>query len=202
LETLDANVTLIPGSTLVRDLKKNAAGSVKAYRYWVGLTPDCPLGDISCEVSFPKTNDDLLARAGESRTQRIARVGAITLVDFTRLRRIQEKLPRLVIRQKSANSSGLGAFAPGRPTDSVVPKFNGELVEIPTEAEVQECRDTNAPTREYIYREGDEPAAKYMFMVLCEDQTRGQQGYEAPETMDKTGIVWPEPATVDELIGS
>lgn len=195
------NVTHIPGSTLVGDLRRNTVGSAKAYRYWVGLTKECPLGDISCGVSFPKTNEDLIQKEGESRTQRVSRVGAITQIDAARLHLIQEKLPRLVIRFRK--HLGSGSFTPGKPTgDAPVETRYGELVEIPTAAEVATARASNGPTNEYVYREGDRPAAEFMFMQLCADQESGEQGYRVPETVNKTGIVWPEPASIEELLGN
>lgn len=195
-----AEVTRIPGSAFVTDLRKNVLGTTKAYRYWVGLTPDCPLGDISCAgLSFPKTNDDLYNVQGEMRTQRSVKIGAITFIDAARLQLLKDRLPRLVIR---FGQPPVGSLNVGDQIANPQPRRAGSLHEIPTPAEVKERRDMKAPTLEYNYQQGDENAAKYMFMVLCPDQEAGKQGDKIPQTLDQTGVIWPEPTTFDELLGS
>ncbi len=59
----------------------------------------------------------------------------------------------------------------------------GHLITIP---------QGNAGHRRYVAREWDEPAARYMYAVLCQDQENPLRGSGFPQPISETGIAWPE----------
>jgi len=198
--------TNIGGSELTANIaeRSNSAGTSRRYRYWVGVSPSCPVESIDLAgVNFPKVNANLVAdpmRTG--RKKRVPVIGAIVYLDEGKIRKMREKLPRTILRFTSdvgdhdepGTGENIGDVA-RRPR-------RGQLITIPTDAEIEERRKKGKPTRAYSPNlERDVPASRFMFAVLCEDQENGERREEYPDPLEVTGLQWPdELAAVEDIL--
>lgn len=198
--------TKIDGSQLVPDLNKasrNAGGVLQSYKYWVGVTPSCPVEHIDLAgINFPKVNENLVddpMRTGQRR--RVPVIGAIVFLTEDKIRKMRERLPRTVIRfydndQGERDEPGTGQNI----GDNHRRPRRGEPITIPSADEVEQRRKAGKPTRQYIPNPNDVPAARYMFAVLCADQVNGSRGDYYPETLETTGLEWPGELELNELM--
>jgi hypothetical protein len=188
--------THIDGSELVPNLgdHEHAHGIARSYKFWVGVTPSCPREYIDLAgINFPKVNENLVAdpmRTGNKR--RVPVIGSIVDLDERKIQKMREKLKRTVIRFLD---DGGQAEEPGTGQnvgDNHQRPRRGQIITIPTDAEVEERRRRGKPTQEYRPHPNDVPAARYMFAQLCDDQTKGSRGEYYPDTLETTGIWWPD----------
>lgn len=192
--------TKIAGSALVPS-KRSVTGRVRQYRYWVGVTPSCPVEAIDLAgINFPKVNENIVddpLRTGEKR--RVPVIGSIVFLTEDKIRRMRERLPRTVIRflddKGQRDEPGTGENV----GDNHVRPRRGQLITIPSAEEIQARRAANRPAREYVEHPNDVPAARFMFAVLCEDQERGSRGDYYPDVLENTGLEWPDEIE-DELL--
>lgn len=198
--------TKVAGSDLVADIKghSQAAGLERRYRYWIGITPSCPVNGIYLAgLNFPKVNEQIVpdpARTGQKRRRLVA--GAIVWITEHKIRLLRERLPRTVIRFSSdegvRDEPGTGENI----GDVAQRPRRGRVITIPSDAELEERRQRGKPA--HAYRpdsKRDVPAARFMFAQLCENQEHPEQGEFYPDPLELTGLEWPdELAELDRLL--
>jgi hypothetical protein len=194
--------TKISGSELVPDLDGHRAGAgvVVEYRYWVGVTPSCPVEHIDLAgINFPKVNENLVndpLRTGMKK--RVPVIGAIVFLTEDKIRRMRERLKRTVIRFIDSDSGAHDEPGTGQNVgDNHRRPRRGHVITIPTAEEIAQRRKTGKATRAYVPNANDVPAARFMFAQLCDDQERGSRGEVYPDCLETTGLAWPD--EIDEL---
>lgn len=185
----------ISGASLLPNFAKSGRGAIQhRYKYWVGVTPNCPVESIDCAgINFPKVNELIIPdpmKSGMSR--RVPVIGAIVELSEDKIRLLRERLPRIVVRiigdEGEKDEPGTGqniGDAHRRPR-------RGQLISIPTDEDIEFRRNNGKPTRAYVRHPNDVPAVHFMFIQLCADQQKGNRGEVYPETLETTGIEWPE----------
>lgn len=189
--------TKIAGASLVPDLDKSRkdGGVSRSYKYWVGVTPNCPVQYITMAgICFPKINENLVDDPmGGTIKRRIPVVGAIVTLNEVQMRRLLKKLPLTVVRFTDADSGTQEEPGTGKNIGDVHQQpRRGQLITIPTKDEIDQRIATNKATREYTPQPNDVPAARFMFAQLCGDQERGSRGDFYPETLETAGLEWPD----------
>jgi len=173
--------TKISGAALTPDLDSKDGGSLQEYVYWIGVIPSCPVEHIvSGGQNFPKAQELIVNDPSKpSGKARVPVFGGFARFTDQSMRTLLERLPRLVIRFKTEDT---GDGAPRK----------GHLIRIPTDEEVKHNQQAGRGTRHYRRHKFDEPASRYMFAVLCENQDQPERGSSYPDVLEKTGIMWPE----------
>lgn len=192
-----ADGTHIDGAALVPDLdnRREAAGVVSAYRYWVGVTASCPVEHIDCAgINFPKVNENIVDDPKQSgKKVRVPVIGSIVELTEEKVREMRERLPFMVIRYTDdpgeEEQPGTGKNVGKSPHR--YPR-RGQNIRIPTSAEMEDSKKRGRPTHAYIPRDNDVPAARFMFAVLCTDQENGNRSDVYPDTIETAGLSWPE----------
>lgn len=196
--------THIAGRDLVPDLAARgaSAGVMREYLYWVGVTPSCPREHIDCAgINFPKVNENLIDDPMRTnRKQRVPVIGAIVRLTEDKIRRMREKLPRLVIRflddkgqhEEPGTGQNIG--------DNFQRPRRGQIITIPTDEEVKAAQERGKATRQYVMQRQDVPAARFMFAQLCADQEKGSRGEIYPEPLEVTGLEWPDEIDSEALL--
>lgn len=191
-----------PGADLVPDFDKLGTVAVlRQYRYWVGVTPSCPVEGIDLAgINFPKVNEKLVddpLRTG--RRMRVPVIGAVVWLTEDKIKRMRERLHRTIIRflrddgeVEEPNTGKNVGDVHRRPR-------RGQLITIPTDAEVEARKKRGKATREYVPHKNDVPAARFMFACLCENQEQGSRGESYPDPLELTGLSWPEEINEEEV---
>ena len=189
--------TKIAGDALVAKIgDPDQPGVLREYRYWVGVYPTCPVELIHLAgIAFPKVSENLIddPMRGPVR-QRQGVIGSIVFLDERRIRLMLERLPRTVVRFTEDDKGAKDEPGTGMNMGDVHQRpRRGHIITIPRAEDIRLAKARGKPTHEYVPRQGDEPAAKYMFAVLCTDQERGNRGDTYPPSLAETGLEWPHP---------
>ena len=198
--------TKVEGRDLVADIESRsvASGVGQRYRYWVGVTPSCPVNGLDIAgLNFPKVNEQIVPdpnRTGQKKRRLVA--GSIVWVTEDKIRLLRERLPRTVIRftddkgthEEPGTGENIGDVAQ-RPR-------RGHVITIPTDEELADRRRKGKPAHAYIPDpKRDVPAARFMFAQLCPNQDQPEQGEYYPDPLELTGLEWPEElAELDKLL--
>ena len=188
--------THFDASDLVPDLEqqRDSLGVSRSYKYWVGVTPSCPHEHVDLAgINFPKVNENLVddpMRTGNKR--RVPVIGAIVDIDEHTILRMRDRLKRTVIRFLDDNGQSEEPGTGLNIGDNHKRPRRGQLITIPTAEETANRIARNKPARTYPPRAGDVPAARYMFAQICDDQQNGSRGEYYPETLETTGLSWPD----------
>lgn len=177
---------------LVPDLSRYTASATQECWYWLGAMPECPVEFVTLAGEcFPKLTEDIIRdRSGE--TQRIPRIGTLAKLSSQKLERIAERLSRTVIRFTEADEGEREEPGTGQNVGDLHRRpRKGFLITIPTNEEVKLREEKGLPVRLYEQRPGDQPAARYLFLHLCEDQTKGGRGESYPHPISVAGLEWP-----------
>ena len=198
--------TRVEGSELVADIEKHsvAAGVGKRYRYWIGVTPSCPVNGLDIAgLCFPKVNEQIVpdpGRTGQKKRRLVA--GAIVWVTEDKIRLLRERLPRTVIRftddKGTHNEPGTGENI----GDVAQRPRRGHVITIPTDEDLKSRQQGGKPAHAYNPDpKRDVPAARFMFAQLCANQAQPEQGEYDPDPLELTGLEWPEElAELDKLL--
>ena len=183
--------TKLAGSDFLPTPQQTA--TVSRYRYWVGVTPDCPVENLTIGgISWPKINERLIAdprRTGEKR--RLPVIGAIVWIDKQRMQVIKRDTPLTVMRLMLPSQSASRHME--TISDNVERPPSGHVITIPSPQDIEDAHREGRAINHYHHdAEKDVPAARYMFAQLCEDQENPQRGEYYPDTLEKTGFEWPE----------
>ena len=188
--------THIGGSDLVPDLDAHKAqiGVSRSYKYWVGVTPSCPREHIDLAgINFPKVNENLVSdpmRTGNKR--RVPVIGSIVELDQRKILKMRDRLRRTVIRflddAGQTEEPGTGQNV----GDNHVRPRRGQIITIPTDEDIEDRGRRGKPTNAYRPHPNDVPAARYMFAQICDDQDKGSRGEYYPDTLETTGLSWPD----------
>lgn len=188
--------THIGGSDLVPDLDKHKTqlGVARSYKYWVGVTPSCPRESVTLAgINFSKVNERLVQdpmRTGTKR--RVPVIGGIVDIDERRVQKMRDKLKRTVIRFLDDGGQTEEPGTGQNVGDNHVRPRRGQIITIPTEEDIKQRLERGKPTNAYRPHPNDVPAARYMFAQICEDQERGSRGEYYPDTLETTGLWWPD----------
>lgn len=181
----------IPGSSLVPDLEKHRAAVTESHWYWLGVTPDCPAKIVTLAgLSFPIINEDV-RRTPDGRTERIPRIGAVLQLTREHILRIRERLARTVVRFIEDKGTHVEPGSGQNLGDPIERPRKGYVITIPRDEDIKARRDAGFSIQPYVQMPGDEPAARYLFAVLCSNQERGSRGESYPDPLEKTGLEWP-----------
>ncbi len=199
-------LTNIAGSALAADIQKRSReqGRIVQYRYWVGITPTCPVETIHCAgIAFPKVTEQLVSdpmRTGQKK--RAPRIGALVWLTEQKIRLLRERLPRTVIRfldqQGQREEAGTGENI----GDVAVRPRRGHLITIPTPEAIADRERRGKAVRAYNPDpDRDVPAARFMFAQMCADQKNPVRGDYYPDPLEMSGLQWPEELTgLDDLL--
>lgn len=181
-----------PGADLVPDLSRSAPGVTREVFYWVGVFPACPVENLTVAgIAFPKVNEDLRPQPGTNELQRVPHIGGITSLTADKIDTLRERLPRLVLRFRDPNP-GDEPMAGSGLQDRQRRARRGQPIHIPTAAAIEAARKAGRTLPRYVASPNDEPAARYMFAVPCEDQEQPRPGGVYPPSLEETGLDWPE----------
>lgn len=197
---VDADVaTKIAGKDLVPDFSpKGSLGVLAEYSFWVGVMPSCPVEGIALAgIQFPKINENIIPATNRSgRTERVPVIGAIVQLTEVKIKMMCNRLPRLVIRFKNEpavrEEPGTGLNL----GDVHLQGRKGRIITIPTKEEVADRQKRGRATKHYTPDTRDEPAARYMFCVLCKNQDHPERGDTYPGSIEDLGLEWPD--TIEE----
>ena len=189
--------TKVGGASLVPDLSRQAANSgvSKEYRYWVGVTPDCPRESIDLAgINFPKVNARLTPDPMRTNVkQRVPVIGAIVFLTEDKIRKMLDVLPRTVIRFTDDAGQNEEPGTGKNIGDNHGRRRKGHVITIATEEDTQLRRKTGKSARTYTPDpKRDVPAARFMFAQICTDQVNGSRGEVYPDTLENSGLEWPD----------
>ncbi len=191
------------GSALVPDLDANRAVMRYTKWYWIGALPGSPVEAVTVAGQcFPKIEERIIKASAAADQVRYPVIGAIVPLTKTDIDRMREALPRTIMRFTSSGRQTSDQFGAGMPaidagTGNTVEQAIGRnrkgfLVTIPKAKDVEEMLKQGRAARTYEQREGDEPAARYLFAQLCPDQQNPSRGEVYPEPLELTDLDWPE----------
>jgi hypothetical protein len=189
-------LTRIAGGDLrpnIHELSKGA-GVLRAYRYWIGVTPSCPVQSITVAgLDFPKVNENLVKDPnGGDKMVRVPVIGAIVFIDEDRVRMLRDRLPLTVVRftedKGDRDEPGTGQNI----GDAHQQPRKGHVITIQGKEEVDQRRKDGTGFNPYVPHPDDVPAARFMFAHLCEDQENGSRSDYYPDVLEETGLEWPE----------
>lgn len=187
--------TSVSGNKLVPTLSKHKPGVAQEHFYWIGITPDCPVEYITCAgLCFPKVNENLIPDPMRSNTKaRVPVIGALVKITAAKMQLLIERLPRVVIRytDKKANEEPGEISSSQRLSDNNTAPRRGQLITIPTDEQVALASKKGRHSKQYVPQASDRPAASFMFVQLCDNQSTGSRGDYYPDTVDVMGLEWP-----------
>jgi hypothetical protein len=193
--------TTISGSEFAGSLGEHEPGTIRPYKFWVGVFPSCPVEGIYCAgISFPKVTERLIrgSKARTGTTERIPRIGTIVALTADKAQLLRERLPRLVLRFNEPRraiehmaGSTLGDATREDTADNMKAR-RGRPIRIPSPKDLKNAEASGRGIQRYVRQDNDEPAARYMFAVLCEDQDNPEPGSVYPDSLEETGLTWPE----------
>lgn len=163
------------------------------YAYYLGVLGSCPVAQINCAgLNFPMRND--VFRDDPARPGKKMRVGVVggqnNKVNADHIAALRTSLKRLVIRFKEEPEQ-LEEPGTGKNTRAPHKKARvGKLIRIPTAEQVAEARESGGHVPRYVRDPNDEPAARYMYMHPCPDQSYPERGHDFT-TIEEGGIFWP-----------
>ena len=194
-----------PGTSLVPKITPDSSTATIEHVYWCGVLPSCPVEWIDAAgINFPKVTEELLPNPGQpGKYRRVPRIGSLVRVDVRRLKALEKALPLKVIRflstaeqDEEQRRAEAEATANGRMKnlgDVAARPRRGYPISIPTEDD-RKSGEERGRHRPYVAKPGDEPAARYMFMVRCTDQRNPSRGDFYPEPLEATGLEYPPTA--------
>lgn len=161
--------------------------------YWVGTLPGSPVDFVSVAgQTFPKLEERISWKKDGTQIN-VPVIGALLQLTKADIERMREALPRTIMRftdgrgePKSVDEIGVG-----EPVENAQDNYRkGFLITIAKKAEIEEAAKAQRAVRHYTQREGDEPAARYLFAQLCEDQQKPRRGESYPEPLEQTDLIW------------
>jgi len=150
--------------------------------FWMGLTKDCPLGQIDVAgLHFPGYNE-VIGTDNAGRQTRHGVIGALNSeVTRTHFDELVKVMPRLVVRFERLPKSALE-----QPEDDKV-RRRALLIKIPDEAMIAGATAHGRTLKPYRRMEGDRPASEFMFFHHAPLGVRGLEY----QTIAEVGLEWP-----------
>jgi len=181
--------TKIAGSEFVADLDDYGLETSSEYIYWVGVLPKCPVPGLDVAgIGFPKMTERLIKDPLQSgKMERIPGLGGFARLTEAKVQLLRERLPRVVLRftedEGQRDEPGTGQNM----GEMHIQPRKGYPVTIPSKKDIKD-----GSRNRYIRGDRDEPAARYMFAVLCQDQDHPTRGEFCPPSLEETGLEWPD----------
>lgn len=178
--------TKVDPSRLAPDFNKIEGDlEAKPFTFWLGLTADCPRGQIDVAgLHFPRVEEEIRTNdAGQqSRVQESGTINkTVNRHNFDELVRL---LPRLVIRMTKVVTEA----SAGRNTGDPIERSKGYLVKIPdTKAFTDAAGSGRRTLKPYVKRPGDRPATEFMYFMHAPN---GKREHEF-QTIAVAGLEWP-----------
>jgi hypothetical protein len=178
------SATKFSGQDLVpKNLEERRLAVETRCAYWVGALPDMPGGGTAWVggVGFHKLTEHVQQDGTvASKTRRTPKFGDVQFLNRDEVQRVAETLPRCIVRVTKT------------PEEEPIADRRGRLIQIPTEEDIELRKKHKRRIVRYQPAAGDEPLARYLFMVPCVDQKNPQTGHEYPPPLEETGIEWPD----------
>lgn len=189
------------GSGLAADIHAHDPGIETLAWYWIGAFPQCSGEGLNVGgINFPKINEDIRGKGGK--TQRIPRIGALIQLNRSQIEEIRKRLPRRVIRfteplkpeefVTDANGDEKRLGHQTDPFDFEQRRRRGYPIRIPTKEQIERAQANGRTLPRYVRGKFDEPAARYVFAQLCDNQERPTRGEAYPPSLEDVDIDWPE----------
>lgn len=190
-----------PGSSLVPTITPGSAGVERRTWYWAGVLPACPVESLDVAgVHFPKVQEEILPGPNNTK-RRVPKLGALVRLTERHLRALEAKLPYKVLRflnedqqRREVEAAEAEETAGGKIQnlgDAARRARRGYPVNVPEPLPKDAAPWAGRNQRRYVPQAGDEPAARFMFLVPCQDQGRPTRGEWYPEPLEVTGLEWP-----------
>ena len=154
------------------------------YTFWLGLTQDCPQGQIDVAgLHFPRNEEEIVTNEAGKQV-RVPQHGAINMtVTKFHFEELVRLLPRLVIRFKKVVTKDES----GENTGDPIQRAKGHLVKIPDEKMVAGAAEHGRRLKPYVKQPGDRPATDYMYFLHAPQNVRGTHY----QTIADVGLEWP-----------
>lgn len=158
----------ISGDQFLPDLSPGAVS--KPIRCWVGLLPECPANQAFVGgIDFVKHTERLVRDPSDpTTTRRVPVIGTIGFLDPHRVDDFVDRMRCQIVRPTQKKDDG-----------TVI----GKLIRINSPAAVA------GGARPYQPHPGDEPLARYAYLIPLDDHE--QEGTHYPDPIEKTGIQFP-----------
>jgi len=194
----------VAGSALAPQFAETSRGYNAETYFWVGCNRQCPTESVDVAgINFPKVTEKLQRVPGQpGKFTRVPRIGSIVALTKQQVLRLIADLPRKIVHvvpdeaaEAAAAAAEAADLAGGRikrpKGDDVERPRRGFVRTIPSEAE-QKVQQERGRFRPFVHKEGDRPAAEFLFCVPCENQVEPLPGLAYPSTLSVTGIEVPK----------
>lgn len=183
--------TVISGAKLSPDLSASSAVAQRSFWYWIGVTSDCPTEFLDfAGIHFPKTTE-LVSRGAGGETIRVPAVGTLMRLTEAQIRKIAARMAQSVIRFRSEPEQ---RDEPGTGENKGAPHYRagrrGYPIRIPSAAEVEAVEKAGLPSTRYDPAPFDEPASRYVYCLLCENQEHPMRTHSY-QSLEVSGLEWP-----------
>lgn len=160
--------------------------------YWVGTLPGSPVESVDVGgVNFSKVTENI-SRGPSGTTIRTPVIGSIVPISARRIEKIKAGIRSTVIRFNREDDGQHEEPGTGKNLgDPHQRPRKGFLINIPTEEELRIRQQSGFAARRYTPAKYDEPVARYLFAVPCEDQNNPRPGQTYPKPLTETGLKWP-----------
>lgn len=185
---------VVGGESLVPRIDPGSVAVQRECLYWVGALPSLPTEHVDlCGVNFPKVNELLVPDPMRSdRKIRVPVIGAIARISVAKLRAIQERLQRTVVRFYDDARPVKDEPGTGENIGDVHQRpRRGQVITIPRAADIEAAEKAGRAARRYTPDPRDVPIAKFLFMELCENQETGNRRDTYPDPLAETGLEFP-----------
>lgn len=189
------------GKEFAPDLDSYSAEDYKEVVYWVGALPSCPVEMVSCAgVNFPKlTGRWKPSPQDPGNLMMTPQTGGFHRFRKSDLERFKRSLSHLVVRFTEDPGQDLPDDMHGQHVRNVGDQWirasKGRIVRIPRSEDLEKMKEqriAGGPTTAVYHRDPrDEPAAKHIYAVPCEDQDNPQTGGAFPPSIYEAGLQWP-----------
>lgn len=157
--------------------------------FWIGVTADCVCDNVDLGgENFPKLNEEIRVSGPAGEKVRIPVIGAVVQLTPAKLALMERALQRTVIRYHGGEEPNPRGAEDTKPKPR---RRTGQLVRIPSAAELKAASERGYPMKPYVAQRGDEPVAKYLFCIPCAGN-EPVRGLNYPPPLLQTGLTWPE----------
>lgn len=203
------------GKAFLPDPELLAVATTKRYSFWVGVYPACPPdGVVVGAINFPKVSAKLRRPPDSDTYEHFPYIGGIVPMSRAQFDRVCDRMKYQLIRFAEPRNDKQ-PMAGSKMEDNRVPsklevremRENGEAmppgfykrkagteggpVKIPRPEDIKKAKENGRALPGYMAQPYDEPAARYLFCIPCEDQENPRAGEIYPPSIADTGMVWP-----------
>lgn len=192
--TAPSRSRVVSGDALIPRIDPSSVAVQRESLYWVGALPGLPTEHVDlCGVNFPKVNEMLVPDPMRSdRKVRVPVIGSIARISVAKLRAIQERLQRTVVRFYDDPRPVKDEPGTGENIGDVHQRpRRGQIITIPRAVDIEAADKAGRAVRRYTPDPRDVPVAQFLFMELCENQETGNRRDTYPDPLAETGLEFP-----------